>query len=214
MSHSVDESDSHADLASLCRRIAIRCARVCRCSHCDSEDFSQDFTLGVLDSADVVTLLELSHDRRCALLGRMAHFDCIDFMRSLQRTQGIESLSLQCTDRDDAPWLPDLVDLRGDPVAAHEREALQQALREAIDNLLPSARLVMVYHYQEHLPVAAIATRTGRTAVAIRQCLYASRLTVRSRLISGGWTEADACEVMRAGRDTCFGHELFRPRPG
>ena len=190
-----DESAETAELADLCHVIATRCAQDCRYDQSDCGDFAQDFTLRVLVSCHVRALLEIPLCHRRALLARMARLDCIDLLRRMRRQEALKTVSLQRVNANGVRWNLEPVAPSADPAEIHALRSLHAALYAAIDSLRPSPRVVLRYYYLESLPIAEIASRTERTAIAVRQCLYACRQTLRTRLISWGRTQSCALEA-------------------
>ena len=107
-------------------------------------------------------------------LYRIAVNRCIDYMRRQSKHHVLidEPFSEEMFYREPA-----------NPLASLERDEFHRQLHAALPALTPNQRTVFVMHYQEDMPLKAIARRLGRSTGTIKSHLFHARRTLHDQLL-------------------------------
>jgi RNA polymerase sigma factor (sigma-70 family) len=192
--HSPSEA---AALAALCRSVAAHHVKGRNLQAADREDFLQEFATRVFAPTFAVRLLAESTARRRGLLERMARLDLIDFLRRLRRSAHGPAEPLTSEDEHGARWTLEMVDAASDPARHLLRRCLHDELHTLLDEMHAPAREVFRLYYLENVPIAEICAQTGRSADAVKSCMFAGRRSLLARLTASGWGEIDVREALR-----------------
>ena len=107
-------------------------------------------------------------------LYRIAINRCIDHMRRQSKHHVLI----------DAPFCEDTFNREPvNPLASLERAEFHRQLHAALPALTPNQRTVFVMHYQEDLPLKAIARRLKRSTGTVKAHLFHARRTLRHQLL-------------------------------